>query len=109
MRGTAIAGIVGGGLFIVGIVFGVRDPKLFDHWYDWVLGPLFWIAGCTLMIAWVFGRFHMPETARLKRISKSPAFIEATEPTRAIYQQSHVERRREERRRGDRRSASTAA
>ena len=102
MRSHNIVGIVGGALLIAGIVFGIADPKLFDHWYDWLFGPFFWMTGCTALLAWAFSRlFYGAGT--------SSDLIEATAPVRAITQLPVVERRSEERRRQERRKASFAA
>ncbi len=49
--------IIGVGLLIAGAIFLATDPKLFDHWYDWVFGPFFWLMGCVLMVAWAALRF----------------------------------------------------
>jgi hypothetical protein len=107
MRSDDIIGIVGGALLIAGIVFGIADPKLFDHWYDWLFGPFFWITGCTALLVWAFSHlFYGVERARPKRESTSSQSIEATAPFHTITRFPEVERRSEERRRQERRTAA---
>jgi hypothetical protein len=101
MRGNDVVGIVGGGFLVAGIAFGITDPKLFDHWYDWVFGPFFWMTGCTLMIAWTFGRFLQFEPYRLKHWRTG--FIQAAVTPFKRSEQQPSERRCGERRRGERR------
>jgi hypothetical protein len=109
MRDTDVIGIVGGGLLIAGIVFGIADSKLFDHWYDWVFGPFFWMTGCTLMIAWIFGRLNQQsKPQRLKHGRTSIGFFQVAETTLEPAHQ-RPERRREERRREERRKSASAA
>jgi hypothetical protein len=55
MRGCHAIGLVGVGLLIAGFVFLTKDPKLFDQWYEWIVGPFLWMMGCSLMIAWALG------------------------------------------------------
>lgn len=45
----------GVGLLIVGMVFLAKDPNFFDQWYEWVVGPILWMMGCTLTIASALG------------------------------------------------------
>lgn len=106
MRGTDVVGIVGGGFLVAGIVFGITDPKLFDHWYDWLFGPFFWMVGCTLMIAWAFGRL-VPQVERVKY--RRTRFIQAAEIPFKFTEQQPSERRHGERRRGERRKFASAA
>jgi len=51
MRHSDATGVVGVGLLMAGLILF----KLFDRWYHGVLGPLFWMIGCVLMITWAMG------------------------------------------------------
>ncbi len=65
MRKIDIVGILGAGLLIIGIAFGVNDTELFDHWYDWVFGPFLWVLGSVFLSAFVLVRVfsHPPKTS----------------------------------------------
>jgi hypothetical protein len=107
MRGNDSIGIVGSGLVIAGVVFCMADPKLFDHWYDWLFGPFFLIAGSTLVLAWIWGRLYaLKPTYRKHR--RSSGFIQAAESAGAPIQWPGVEQRHQERRREYRRKADVA-
>jgi hypothetical protein len=108
MRGNDSVGIVGSGLVIAGVVFCAADPKLFDHWYDWLFGPFFLIAGSTLVVAWILGRLLALEPAYRKQNRRSSGFIQAAEPAGAAIERPGVERRRQERRHEHRRNADVA-
>jgi CBS domain-containing protein len=42
-------------LLVAGLIFLARDTRLFDQWYEWIVGPFLWMMGCTLMITWAAG------------------------------------------------------
>lgn len=46
--------LVGMGLLIAGFVFLAKDSNSFDLW-SWILGPIMWMMGSTLMIATSLG------------------------------------------------------
>lgn len=52
MHTVNILAIVGVGFLAVGAMFCVTDLMLFDNSYVLLLGPILWIVGCALMVAW---------------------------------------------------------
>lgn len=56
MRSVNIPAYVGVGFLATGAVFSVKDLMLFDSSYVLLAGPMLWIVGSALMVAWAVGR-----------------------------------------------------
>jgi hypothetical protein len=51
-----VTGFAGVGLLAIGAMSSVSDLAPFHTSYGLLAGPLFWIVGCALMVAWAIGR-----------------------------------------------------
>ncbi len=56
MQTVNVAGLAGTGLLVNGAMLSVSDLSLFDTPYALIMGPISWIVGCALMVAWAVGR-----------------------------------------------------
>lgn len=56
MHTVNLAAFIGVGFLAIGAMFCVTDLMLFDNSYVLLMGPILWIVGCALMVAWAVGR-----------------------------------------------------
>ena len=56
MHTTNVLAIVGVGFLAIGAIFSVSDLTLSCTSFELMAGPIFWIVGCALMVAWAIGR-----------------------------------------------------
>lgn len=56
MHNVNVLAIIGVGFLAIGAIFCVMDLMLFDNSSVLLIGPLLWIVGCALMVAWAVGR-----------------------------------------------------
>jgi hypothetical protein len=56
MHTVNLAAFSGVGFLVVGAMLSVSDLALFDTPYALLIGPISWIVGCALMVAWAVGR-----------------------------------------------------
>ncbi len=62
MHTINLAALTGVGFLVIGAMLSVSDPALFDTPYALIMGPISWIVGCALMIAWAIGRVGLAVT-----------------------------------------------
>ncbi len=67
MHTADVAAFAGLGFLAIGAMLSVSDLALFDTPYALIMGPISWIFGCALMVAWAAGRVglavdHQSET-----------------------------------------------
>ncbi len=108
MHTVNIPAFAGVGFLAVGAMFSIADLALFDTAYALVIGPISWIVGCALMVAWAIGRVGLAvtrgsdvsneppsvlrqETAPPKRPAKSEAAAAGFSHTRAVVGQIVVD------------------
>jgi hypothetical protein len=53
---TAFAGI---GFLAIGAIFSISDVALSRTSFELMIGPMLWIVGCALMVAWAIGRIGL--------------------------------------------------
>jgi hypothetical protein len=58
------AGFAGIGLLVMGAIFSRLDLTPSRTALELMIGPVLWIAGCALMIAWAIGRVDLALSAR---------------------------------------------
>ncbi len=56
MHTVNVLPIIGVGFLAIGAMFCVTDLMLFDNSYVPLMGPISWIVGCAVMIAWALER-----------------------------------------------------
>ena len=56
MHTVNVLPIIGVGFLAIGAMFCVTDLMLFENSYVLLMGPILWIVGCALMVAWAGGR-----------------------------------------------------
>ena len=56
MHTVNIAAFAGVGFLAIGAIFSVSDLALSRTSFELMAGPIFWIVGCALMVAWAVGR-----------------------------------------------------
>jgi hypothetical protein len=62
MHNVNLAAFAGIGFLAIGAIFLLPDPTLFHTSYGMMAGPIFWIVGCALMVAWAIGRVALALT-----------------------------------------------
>lgn len=62
MHNINLAAFAGIGFLAIGAIFLLPDPTLFHTSYGMMAGPIFWIVGCALMVAWAVGRVALAVT-----------------------------------------------
>jgi hypothetical protein len=71
MHNINLAALAGIGFLAIGAIFLLPDPILFRASYGMMVGPIFWIVGCALMVAWAIWRVSLAVT-RNSDISDEP-------------------------------------
>jgi hypothetical protein len=67
---TAFAGI---GFLATGAIFSISDVALSRTSFELMAGPMLWIVGCALMVAWAIGRVGLAPTVEKEPSVKLPA------------------------------------
>ena len=62
MHNINLAAFAGIGFLAIGAIFLLPDPTLFHTSYGRMAGPIFWIVGCALMVAWAIERVALAVT-----------------------------------------------
>lgn len=71
MHTVNVAAFAGVGFLVIGAMLSVSDLALFDTPYALIIGPISWMVGCALMVAWAIGRVGLAVT-RGSDISDEP-------------------------------------
>ena len=66
---TALAGI---GFLAIGAVFSRSDVALSRTSFELMVGPMLWIVGCALMVAWAIGRVSLAPSVEKEPSVKLP-------------------------------------
>lgn len=61
MHNFNLAAFAGIGFLAIGAIF-LLDPTVFHRSYGMMVGPIFWIVGCALMVAWAVERVALAVT-----------------------------------------------
>jgi hypothetical protein len=72
---TAFTGI---GFLTIGTIFSISDVALSRTSFELMAGPMLWIAGCALMVAWAIGRIGL--AARGSDISDEASALKGRNP-----------------------------
>jgi hypothetical protein len=59
MHTANIAAFAGVGFLAIGAIFSVSDVALSRTSFELMIGPVLWIVGCALMVAWAVGRIAL--------------------------------------------------
>ena len=62
MHNINLAAFAGIGFLAIGAISLLPDPTLFHTSYGMMAGPIFWIVGCALMVAWAIGHVALALT-----------------------------------------------
>lgn len=77
MHTVNVLPIIGVGFLAIGAMLCVTDLMMFDNSYVPLMGPILWIVGCTVMIAWALERLaivvNRGSEARKRETSTSSA------------------------------------
>ena len=86
MHTANIAAFAGVGFLAIGTIFSVSDLSLSRTSFELMIGPVLWIVGCALMVAWAIGRVGLAvrRGSGISDQSESGQGKEETEPKRPI-------------------------
>jgi len=86
MHTANIAAFAGVGFLAIGTIFSVSDLSLSRTSFELMIGPVLWILGCALMVAWAIGRVGLAVTrsSGISDQSESGQGKEGTEPKQPI-------------------------
>ncbi len=73
MHTVNAAGLAGVGFLAIGALLSVPDLGHFNTFYALIMGPILWIVGCALMVAWAIGRVGLAGTGGSKTYGERPA------------------------------------
>ncbi len=82
MHTVNLAAFAGVGFLAIGAMLSVSDLALFDTPYASIMGPISWIVGCTLMIAWAIGRVGLAVTHGSEISGEPPSTLREETPPR---------------------------
>lgn len=80
MQTINIAGFAGVGFLAIGTIFSVSDLALSRTSFELMIGPVLWIVGCAMMVAWAIGRVGVAVTHGSDISDEPPSVLRETLP-----------------------------